>query len=784
MSAAATRASGRAIGAARSLRLRVARSDPRKIAAVAAAILILAALFLPPFSLVDRLVAPGHARLRPGADVSVPARGEDNAVLEVQGEDILRSARIRLAASGRLPFGAGALPSGQAPLSAVYRLDVRGPVPESARVSISLPIDTNDQPFVDGYAWDGERWRWVPRDFVADNRIRLRLPLAAFVPEAIVVTRARTGATELSASLMPPPARVPAAAAELPVLEIRAYQLADADGGVARRQFEPVSRRARIYGVVENREGDRVRGDLISNVLIRPETRRAHRAELLRIAREDDLDGIVLDYLEVPDDLQPALADLVGRLRRDLAPHDIDLVVTVPMPRWIGQRWDGGAVRWRELGDAAGVRVRLPDDRPLEIDVLDGMVRWALGAVDRRHLQLALPVWGRDIVDGQVKRIGFGEALELVLDMARSDAPRRISPGVEAEIDLPTMRAAELGRDPDTGMWRFHYWGANRRRHTVWLNDAAGLEAAFNVAAYYRLGRLTLDGVTAGVDPRVWRMARQFVEEGRVEAEVVRYALAWRMVDTDGNVVRSSLQDLTEATFRFEAPITEGEYRLEANLVTQSGQPAAVGQPLAVRVAQPPPPSPTPTVFALRRLPTPESVPTAPPPLDEAGPTRTPIRIGGGVPDAPTDEDWDGEVAFAEAALRTEPDVSSRDISDLKRGDRLIILESSDDGLWLRVRLLSTGVEGWVLAALIEERARDAPAETATLAPPVTRTQRSAGPAAATSASGSGGAAGARAGTGPNIARGDRDTARTATGLPDGRDDPSVRERASEPAAP
>lgn len=680
----------------------------RRAAYVAIPLLLVAALLLPPISIGRRIAARGHARVVQGEGVQITARGEESTILEISRRAAGRSSRISLWAQDALPRGVDPLPVGQAPISLAYRLDVRGPAPTEGRLSTNLPIGPDAQPFVDPYGWDGDRWRWLSPEFVSASRVRVIIPLEDFVPDPIVLTLARGGATEVSAVLLPPPARAPAAAAELPAVELRAYRLADDMGAVERRQYPPVPLDVRRSALVDDFDGTRVRDDLVTNLLIRPEARRAHREALVRLALEDGVDTLVIDYQGVPDDLYRALSDMVERLSQDLEEYGIDLVVVVPMPRFDGEEWDSGAVDWRAFGSNAAVRVRLPDDRPIEVSTLDSMVRWALQQVDRRRLQLALPVWGRDVLEDDVVRVGFGESLQRVLDMARSDTPRRLSPGEEMSVELPSIAASELGRDQATGMWRFAYWDDNRRRHTVWLNDAEGLAAAFEVAAHYRLGRLALDGVSASADPRVWSLVSTFLEHGEAEAPRIEYMLRWQLVDAEGRVVEEALQPIEDATFRFASPSAQGDYTLRVDLVTGDGALAAVGVPLAVSVAPAPPPSPTPTIVVLRILPTPESYSTAPPPSDELGITRTPVRVGGTIEagdgtDAPV-VDWDAEIDFAEAALRSAPDVSSERLSDLRRGDRMVILERDPEGEWYRVRIVATGLEGWVLARLVAER--------------------------------------------------------------------------------
>ena len=688
------------------------------------AILVLLGLLLPPISLADRLATPGYRRVRPtGESVIVPADGDGAAAsLEFPRDAILRATRVKLRVRERAGLGVGAVPAEAIRVGPFYHLDFRGPVPTGARLRAALPIREEDHPFLAPYGWDGESWRWLPPRFTSEGRVQVNLPLDEFLPTWITFLQANEGRSEVAAVLEPPPAQLPAAAAELPILEVRAYRLADSEGRLGRRPFPPASRRAAIWGVVDNLEGARVRDDLLSNTLIFPGARRRHRAEIVAAAQADGLAGVVLDYRRVPDDLQPALAELVRLLARDLADSGTGLVVVVPPPIRVDTGWDGGALSWRALGESgAALRMRLSAERPVANADLDSMVRWALGSVQRRRLQLSVPVHGTDVVDGVATPIGYGDALARVLDMARSDAPARISPGEEATIELPTILASELGRDAATGMWRFYWWDGNRRQHTVWLNDAEGLAPAFEIAARYHLGRIALDGVSSGLDPFVWRMVQTFAASNEVIAPRASYRLQWRLSDAEGSVVQEAVQPMDEATFRFRAPPARGAYRLSVDLLTGERELAALGRAMDVRVAPAPRPTPTPSPIVFILQPTPERYETAPPPIDERI-TRTPVRIDRGTPNPVADAGGDYDATFDAAGglLRSGPSTGDEVVADLRTGDRLALLERGAGGLWWRVRMLSTGLEGWVAAELLRLRPTDPPGQesTSTSAPP------------------------------------------------------------------
>jgi hypothetical protein len=690
-------------------RLRQLKANPDRLMPllrIGLPVLVILGLLLPPVSLVGRLRSIGFAKLEPGVDARVETE-MPGAFLDVRKRAILRPARLEIGTRESRPRDAARLPSGAAgaepiTLSPYFVFDLRGPAPREGWLSVVLDIEEGDQPFVDPMAWDGERWHWLPLSFDTINRARVQIPFEQFVPQYLVITEAPDAATQVSASLFPPPAAVPAAVAQLPVLEMRAYHLSSDDGRITGRRFRVPSRNALLYGIVDNLEGSRERTDLVDNFLLQRESRLLQREALVNIVRRDGLDGIILDYRGIAADLNAIYADWLGRLNEDLDAVGAELFVALPMPRRSNEGWDGGALDWRTLGrNVDGLRIRLPNDAPLEIDTLDDMLRWALQSVERRKLQLSVPVRGRDIVEQQSQPIGYNEALGRILDMAQSDLPDRITPGSSATVELPTVRAAELGRDPATGMWRFYYWDGNRRQHTVWLNDAEGLQPAFEIARRYRMSRLALDGVEAGLDPALWEMVTRFIETGVATSEEISYELRWTLMNEEGQLIQESVQTLEEPSFEFRAPADEGAYNLAVNLVASGSRVMAMGQASALRIAPPPPASPTPTPNIIIIEPTPITYQTAPAPADESTISRAPIEANISARQVITDS-ADAIVRFASAQLRDGPDAREHSvISDLKVGDGLSVVGKSPNSQWLKVVVLGTGIEGWVLAALV-----------------------------------------------------------------------------------
>jgi hypothetical protein len=248
-------------------------------------------------------------------------------------------------------------------------------------------------------------------------------------------------------------------------------------------------------------------------------------------------------------------------------------------------------------------------------------------------------------------------------------------------------------------MWRFYTWDDLRQKHTVWLNDALGLRPAFEIAARYRLGRLALHGIEAGLDPALWPMVRAFQRSGEAAATEEDYQLAWKLTDSEGKVVREAQQPLNVSEFRFRAPELEGSYELKVDLVTSAGSLVAPGPARHVTVGAPLPPPPTATPQMFFVDPTPESAATRPPPPDELSIDREPVRADVPPSNAPGPEaeaPSDAVVSMPEAVLRAGPGVQHEVVSSARQGELLAVLGRSANQRWYQVRMEATGVVGWI----------------------------------------------------------------------------------------
>lgn len=53
--------------------------------------------------------------------------------------------------------------------------------------------------------------------------------------------------------------------------------------------------------------------------------------------------------------------------------------------------------------------------------------------------------------------------------------------------------------------------------------------------------------------------------------------------------------------------------------------------------------------------------------------------------------------------IRSEPSAQSKRLGGLYYNDRIVVLQTSDDQKWQKIRVLSTGVEGWIKSGNIKK---------------------------------------------------------------------------------
>ncbi len=582
--------------------------------------IILAALFLPPISLNDRLLTIGYQPIdAAGASVQT----SDGALATffctctgerawVKVEAVNPTTLTNETVSNLLQVATEDLPDGLALAGSLYYIQSRGQGPVGP-VKFAVPIPDTAEPThkLDLYAWNGQSWSWLPSELkVADTVIEAELDT---VPEAVAVMESNSPRPVVSADFSAG-TKLPTEATEtVTAINLSGFEV-DSDGKIlGEAAIVPVNiQNANIALIPTIRNGDGAEFaslNPLEDILSDPKVRRQHVEAIVELVQDNDFQGVDLDYRGVDPELRREFSILLTSLRRAL-PDDTQLSVRLPLPEQLSTgAWDTGAYDWQAIGRTVDV-VKMPVlPEPAAYAAggrMEALLDWAVGQVNRHQLQLLLHLGSTEWVEGTVRHLTDQEALENMGAVSALNLPPIIDPGQSVNFTLaglPVSTGIQLDRASDA-YW-YAYLDEENRHHTVYLSNVAGLSDKLQLVDDYDLYGVVLQGLTDNErDGEILEIVRDFQDE--ITAPVGRsYEVAWRVEDDAGQVIAEEAVDLSQPDFNWTAPEPGGSYEVAASI--SSDQDVVSQNSLVVLVATVTP-TPTPT-----RTPTPTPQPKATP---------------------------------------------------------------------------------------------------------------------------------------------------------------------------
>ena len=323
-------------------------------AVLIAGALTAAALFLPPISLPDRLLALSFTPL----SADSPAVINERLIIAMSPAAPAADFAIKLdrADPDWLDAALAQLPAHLSAYGEAIPLQTRGDAPDSLLLDLALPADA---PRVALYGWDSAAWRFVPAQLTSHG-IRGRadfLPMAvgAFVegesaPILLVMQEIDADldaeAAGMADILAPAGLRPMASGALIGSL---------APGGAidAGYAFMPLVRNFDDAAAVDKAT--------VAALLTNADLRAAHVRHLSDVAVFNEFAGFIMDYRGLTADLNASFAQFVGELADALAHAGSRLGIVIPG----GERH---AYDWAAIGAAADyviLREGVHDDAPL-----------------------------------------------------------------------------------------------------------------------------------------------------------------------------------------------------------------------------------------------------------------------------------------------------------------------------------------------------------------------------------------------------------------------------------
>ncbi len=599
-------------------------------------LMVLVGLFLPPFSLYDRLFGVQYTALsQPGSRAATAEDGLRVSLVSGPAVD-LTLGRVPLVtfayggdASDWVRQAQAALPRNLALLSDVYRVQYRQP--NDALLSFSLVEPSAAQPEVlDVYGYDraNARWEFIPARYngrrfeavTARKYDAVALFQVAPTPPLVVVqydlTQLLTPEAAAIADIVAPAGLQPMLNGALTGSLAPGFDLA------ADYQVMPILR-----DFADPRALDT---ETVNLLLSTPALRREHARQIASLAA-GGFDGVWIDYRGLSADQRDNFSAFMRELRSQLNTTRMKLGVVVPAPvNHLGE-WDTGPYDWQQIGRYADfVQVNLPLDPQAylqgEREYARALFTWAVREVDRTRLMMGMTARSIRELNAAYTSVGYDEGLAALGSVVVS------APHTEGGVVVPgsTIRARLDGRPALAGVdmrlnapYVDYLHADGSRAARVWLMTGNALRWRLDAGAGFALaGAAFYDLLAPDLAEGVSAAIRDYRAQVPPAVSPTDLVLRWRIEGTNGllqEVITPLGQELETV---LNAP--DGNYAVNVAITgigedveesPRSGAVVALFEPTATPTPLPTPtPTPLPTV-----TPTPAPIVATAAPAGSAG---------------------------------------------------------------------------------------------------------------------------------------------------------------------
>ncbi|MCY4466111.1 MAG: hypothetical protein OXE46_11305 [Chloroflexi bacterium] len=558
------------------------------------------ALFLPPISLPERLLALSYTPLSTDA----PAIALDERLtVALPADHATSDFAIKLESSqpDRLASALQQLPAHLNAIEAPQLLDTRGTAPAALHIDLSLPADA--PPHVALYGWDGETWRFIPSQ-PSERGLQGRadfLPLAlggfAQVESAPLVLISQEVRQDLD----------PAIAAIADILSPAGLR-PTADGGLigslapggsanADYLFMPLIRNFVDPAAIDSAT--------VAALLADPTLRAAHIRHLSDVASFNEFAGLFIDYRGLLVELRAAFAGFVLALADEFSAQGLRLGLVIPASGDPDAAYD-----WAAVGAAADYVQLRPLDEPRAYAELDSLLSQLTASIPRHKLLLGISVRPAREVAGKLRPVGWHDAFaglgDLVLESADTRRDGSLAPGAVFHAALDGYRA-RFNYDTQSGVTALDYVDDTAAISSrIWLTDAATLRHHFARIETRAIGGIAFDDLHAVPNGKsLLRSIRDYVAGRTSVVAPSQFSARWTIAGEDGLVDEVVSRPDADLVATLDAP--DGHYAINWSLVDELGNASARGGAVIplFRATATPSPSPTP-------IPTPAPIVSAP----------------------------------------------------------------------------------------------------------------------------------------------------------------------------
>lgn len=483
--------------------------------------LVLVALLLPPFSLIDvagLLDQAQEEELPAGASppsetlftltAASPRLEHAGLSLETDGASLAAPVKVGVIAlepavylAGRFPSAGwlcpADLPPNHALASAIYSLTKEGASPSGVTVRVTPLAGIAKGPELELHVWNASTgsWEYLPAEADESGAVAITL---SYLPRCLALLRETGESRRLSLALgLQDALRAEILAANPTIVPGR---LRPTRSGALDVVLAPGYSTGQGYAVMPHVQNYAdpavVEVGTVRAILQNPALRAEHARQIAAFVLADSgHTGAVLDYRAVPFSLRPAYTEFVRELAGllDRGGRSLTVVVPVPVPSGEGV-WETGGYDLAALGHLVDTLVLLGPLDPAAY-VPGGSVEqalgWAVTQVSRGTLALGVSAASvEEWPDGALAAVDFPTALAYLGDVTLQPEGE-VAPGqqVTAQLTHPAGIRAEWGvSEAEQTLFIRYYDPAGTLLRTLWITDAKALAARLNLAATYRLG--------------------------------------------------------------------------------------------------------------------------------------------------------------------------------------------------------------------------------------------------------------------------------------------------------
>ena len=600
-------------------------------------VLVVVGLFLPPVDLWNRLFGTQYAVLSSEANavadsgltlVVDPASPGENFGVALESMPVNTFLSDSATNAAWVAGAKAAIPPQLALQSPVYTLATSGSAPDTVTLNIDIPATAGNPDLLSLYGWEASsrgQWQFLPSQFTDTGNMTTTIEN---LPDQVALFQVA-------------PPQQPAVLVTMDVVQSLTDDVAQLATIIAPAGLQPTLQGALtgslaagfdttsgylVMPVVRNFVDPRALDtETVTAILENRALRSEHIAQLASFASANSFNGIIVDYRALPADQRDNFTAFVLELGTSLDGLGLVLGVVAPAAENVAGAWETGAYDWREIGQAADIlQINLGPDpttfAPGEDKLVEAMLRWAVGEVERSKILTGLSAQSVRETAGNFTPIGFAEALaglgDVEIDVETTEAGT-ILPGAQIEARLDGLKAVSQ-TEASIMVPIIEYRDDNDSPVSkIWLTTGDALRFRLDRTIPFALAGVAFTDLLANdlatdIYPSILNYKLQIPP---MMAEQ-KLALQWRVEGANG-LVGEEITDLNEAlVVTIEAP--DGNYAVNVNVidgvdeVPRSGAAVALfaptNTPTPVPTATPTPsPTPTPQVVAAPQVSAPQS---------------------------------------------------------------------------------------------------------------------------------------------------------------------------------